>query len=219
MQYLKGVVFDNQTMTPKGFARAMERALTDGVLYGCGVTYSGTNVTLGAGWLIAKGRVVEVASNTTESTSPTYANGYGRLKLILDLGETSTSSTNHQARIDVDYSNTSSFPALTQEDINGSGTVYEIALGIFKYTSGAITEMISTIGTVSPRQNLTANKGLVTDANGNLAASSASSTEVGYLTGVTSNIQTQLNGKQAVIRHGSTIPSDLAEGEIFLLTV
>ncbi len=54
--YLKGIVFDNQTMTPKAFGRAMENALSDGTLNGCAVTFSGTNVTLGSGYLIAKGR-------------------------------------------------------------------------------------------------------------------------------------------------------------------
>jgi hypothetical protein len=42
---------------------------------------------------------------------------------------------------------------------------------------------------------LTGNRGLVTDSSGNLAASAVTSTELGYLSGVTSSIQTQLNGK------------------------
>lgn len=44
--------------------------------------------------------------------------------------------------------------------------------------------------------NITANRALISDANGRVAASSTiTTTELGYLNGVTSNIQTQLNNK------------------------
>lgn len=43
--------------------------------------------------------------------------------------------------------------------------------------------------------NLTANRALVSNSSGKVAASAVTSTELGYLDGVTSAIQTQLNGK------------------------
>ena len=43
--------------------------------------------------------------------------------------------------------------------------------------------------------NLTASHALVSDANGKVAVSTVTSTELGYLDGVTSNVQTQLNKK------------------------
>lgn len=55
----------------------------------------------------------------------------------------------------------------------------------------AITGGASTITS----NNLTANRALVSDASGKVAVSEVTSTELGYLDGVTSNIQTQLNGK------------------------
>lgn len=45
--------------------------------------------------------------------------------------------------------------------------------------------------------NLTASKALVSDVNGKIAASAVTATEMDYLAGVTSDIQTQLNGKFA----------------------
>ena len=55
---------------------------------------------------------------------------------------------------------------------------------------------------------VTANRALVSDSTGNVSASSVTDTELGYLTGVTSNLQTQLNAKQATITGGaSTIVS------------
>lgn len=44
---------------------------------------------------------------------------------------------------------------------------------------------------------LTANRALISDGNGHPAVSSVTNTELGYLDGVTSNIQNQLNGKAA----------------------
>lgn len=54
-----------------------------------------------------------------------------------------------------------------------------------------ITGGASTITT----SNLTVNRALVSNANGKVAVSAVTATELGYLDGVTSNIQTQLNGK------------------------
>ena len=48
--------------------------------------------------------------------------------------------------------------------------------------------------TTITNSNLTASRALVSDANGKVAVSAVTSTELGYLDGVTSAIQTQLNG-------------------------
>lgn len=53
---------------------------------------------------------------------------------------------------------------------------------------------------------LTANRALVSDANGHPAVSAVTSTELGYLDGVTSNIQTQLNGKSPIGHTHSYLP-------------
>lgn len=54
---------------------------------------------------------------------------------------------------------------------------------------------ITGAATTITSSNLTASRALVSDANGKVAVSAVTSTELGYLDGVTSNIQTQLNGK------------------------
>ena len=54
-----------------------------------------------------------------------------------------------------------------------------------------ITGAATTIDT----ENLTASRALVSNSSGKVAVSAVTSTELGYLDGVTSNIQTQLNGK------------------------
>lgn len=56
------------------------------------------------------------------------------------------------------------------------------------------------------RSTVTANRALVSSSSGKLSASSITSTELGYLDGVTSNIQTQLNGKAASSHSHSYLP-------------
>ena len=59
--------------------------------------------------------------------------------------------------------------------------------------------------------NLTASRALVSDGNGKVAVSAVTSTELGYLDGVTSAIQTQLDGKAATshgthVTYSTTVP-------------
>ena len=49
---------------------------------------------------------------------------------------------------------------------------------------------------------LTANRGIATDSNKKLVSTTATDTEINYLSGVSSAIQTQLNAKQATIADG-----------------
>ena len=71
-------------------------------------------------------------------------------------------------------------------------------------TLAPVTGGASTIAT----SNLTASRALISNSSGKVAVSATTSTELGYVNGVTSAIQTQLNGKQASITGGaSTITS------------
>lgn len=51
---------------------------------------------------------------------------------------------------------------------------------------------------------VTSSRALVSDGSGFVSASSVTSTELGYVSGVTSSIQTQINGKEASITSGTT---------------
>ena len=78
---------------------------------------------------------------------------------------------------------------------NGSITSAMLSTTLMSLINGkqaAITGGASTITS----SNLTANRALVSNASGKVAVSDVTSTELGYLDGVTSNVQTQLNGKQ-----------------------
>lgn len=93
-----------------------------------------------------------------------------------------------------------------------SGKVLADAIPDGLITADMIAAGAITAGKIDP---LSANKSVVTDGSGQLANSAASATEVGYLSGVTSAIQTQLDAKAAsndarLYRNLVTLGSDVA---------
>lgn len=63
---------------------------------------------------------------------------------------------------------------------------------------------VSGAATTITGSNLTASRALVSNSSGKVAVSAVTSTELGYLDGVTSNVQAQLNNKQATISGGAS---------------
>ncbi len=61
-----------------------------------------------------------------------------------------------------------------------------------------ISDVVTVLGTVAANGSLTINRALASNASGQVVASSVTSTELGYLSGVTSALQTQLNAKAAL---------------------
>lgn len=90
-------------------------------------------------------------------------------------------------------------------EVDGTSIIKEN--GVLKAVGGggggdvSITGAASTIVT----SNLTASRALISNSSGKVAVSAVTSTELGYLDGVTSKIQTQLNNKQATLVSGTNI--------------
>lgn len=82
--------------------------------------------------------------------------------------------------------------AFFDSDATAGQNVYACtATNVWTLSSGTIT-------------GLTASRALQSDGSGNIAVSSVTSTELGYLSGVTSALQTQLNGKLSSTPPGSS---------------
>lgn len=97
-------------------------------------------------------------------------------------------------------------------DVNGRLAVATTTLAELNFVSGVTsaiqTQLNAKAPTASPTFSgtittaLTANRALTTGAAGVLAVSATTDTEVGYLSGVTSAIQTQINAKRATFSNG-----------------
>lgn len=102
--------------------------------------------------------------------------------------------------------------ALQHQNHNDAIAALEAKVGI---NSSAVTtsldykvaqkqDTITGAATTITSSNLTASRALASDGSGKVAVSTVTSTELGYLSGVTSALQTQLNAKQATITGGAT---------------
>lgn len=94
--------------------------------------------------------------------------------------------------------------------VHKSGDVWTFGNWNLKYTSGNLIGAVSTIAT----SDLTANRALISNSDGKIAVSAVTATELGYLAGATSAIQTQLNGKLSTTGTAAKATADASGNEI-----
>ena len=81
--------------------------------------------------------------------------------------------------------------AIVNADINASAAIAKTKLASLDVVNADVNA--SAAIAFSKMANLTTSRALVSDGNGDVSVSAVTSTEIGYLDGVTSAIQTQLN--------------------------
>lgn len=118
-EYLIPVTFEGQHIAPSDDAAVWASGLTDGILSGCALTKNGASLTIAAGKIVAAGRVARVDNARTFALA---SSGYDRLVLTIDLSKQDVAE---QVALDIQHSSSQTFPALTQDDINNNGTVYQ----------------------------------------------------------------------------------------------
>lgn len=92
--------------------------------------------------------------------------------------------------------------AMAESDIEGLQTsVGTLQTNVGNIQTALTSKQDTVVGGASTitENNLTASRALVSNSSGKVAVSNITSTELGYLDGVTSNVQTQLSGKQSTI--------------------
>jgi hypothetical protein len=146
-----------------------------------------------AAWSVSFDGSANVTSALTLANTGVTATTYGTSTAV------PTIAVDSKGRITSASNTNITFPVTT---VNGfSGTVVlttsDVAEGTNQYFTTARAQASITGGASSVvTANLTASRALVSDGSGKIAASATTTTtEIGYLAGVTSAIQTQLNGK------------------------
>ena len=165
--------------------------------------------TANAANILSTARTIAASGDATWSVS---FNGSANVSSALTLANTGVTATTYgtstavptiavdsKGRITSASNTNITFPVTT---VNGfAGTVVlttsDVAEGTNQYFTTARAQASITGGASSVvTANLTASRALVSDGSGKIAASATTTTtEIGYLAGVTSAIQTQLNGK------------------------
>lgn len=164
-----------------GTVDAYTKAETNALLAGksdSGHNHNGTYATP-AELDTAKNEVLQLANEYAD----TVGNGKAELNHNHDERYYTESEINNLLSGKSDTSHTHDGRYYTETEVNNLLAAKQATI-----TGGATTIASS---------NLTANRALISNSSGKVAVSAVTSTELGYLDGVTSAIQTQLNGKAA----------------------
>ena len=134
---IRGITFDEQIFRSEDFAHYMNFFLGDssGITKGCAITNDGTSVTIGRGYFFVKGRFLQVEDPEVISGSM-FSSGYNRIVYEIDLSKENTEVDFLQGCIKI--LNTS---ALTQENLDGGGKVYQFPFCHFNY-NGTISGFV-----------------------------------------------------------------------------
>lgn len=146
---LNGLIFEERNNTAKNWRRIFQNMHGDGVLRGCGVTFTSNSITVGDGVFMLAGGIISNDGADTIAVTPTLTDGYVRLKCRVDMTQEALETGPGQVEWLTEFSTTTTFPALTQEDINGTGSIYEGEIAVLQIVSGNITALISTMPNVS----------------------------------------------------------------------
>lgn len=143
---------------------------------------------------------LNVTSGSVQNLAAEFRMGSGASTIGVHLTD-NTGSTEH------------SYWNATSSAVNfGAGTASSLNL----FTNGLNRFSVSGAGVVNI-SNLTASRALTTDASKNLVSSSVTDTELGYLSGVTSAVQTQINGKQST-SNSVSVSSTITDGGVSTAT-
>lgn len=133
---ISGVTFTGCHVSARDHGVLFSGILPDGVLRGCEVTYSGGVAAVSPGYIIACGRVIEVESTTAVAVSGTV---YSQIVLTVDASTPTFS-------LSAVSGSSTTFPALTQEDINdGSSTTYQIELAVIDIAGNSVYRSLASV--------------------------------------------------------------------------
>ena len=145
----KGCTFDNQNVTSKNDGGLYGAIFTgDGILWGCSMSVTTDTLTIQPGEMVIGGRLIWIDGATQIPFPAPITNGFGQVILTIDLSKTATPSDFDQVEASVVYSTTTTFPDLTQGEINSENgdMVYQQELAVVSIAGSNITEITRQIG-------------------------------------------------------------------------
>lgn len=142
-----GAFFSGRPLPAKPLGAFARAAVPDGVLSGCELSHTGFTLTVAAGVLIACGRVFTLPE-AKQIVLSDATSGYARVIVQIDLTGTSTTTEFDQVSFVTQYAaSADGFAALTQDDINIAGTVYQMELCVATLSAGGIDSVTGSVRT------------------------------------------------------------------------
>lgn len=148
-------------------------------------------------------------TNTTGTITVNTSQNIAKLSNLTSNGFVKTSSGDGTLSIDTSTYLTGNQSITLSGDVTGSGTTaITTAIGSGVIVNADVNASAG-IG-LSKLAATTVSRALVSDASGFISPATTTATEIGYLNGVTSALQTQLNGKQATGNYLTALTGDVA---------
>lgn len=139
---VNGITFSEQLTTSADFAHFQNTFLnrSSGVTKGCGISHADGSVYVQKGYFVIAGRFVRVVGVETIPT-PDVLSGqlYCKVAFEVDLTKANTPEAFEQGYFRV-LSSADGYPALTQEDLDADGTLYQMPWCQFVKTVDGISE-------------------------------------------------------------------------------
>lgn len=147
-----GITFDRCNVTSANDAHYHWTFLnkTNGVTKGCAVTSTSNTITIGKGYFIIFGRFVQITGDeiiTPEAV--TTGTAYRRLVYEIDLTKTNTDTEFNQGYFKVLSSANTTYPALTQQDLDNGGTIYQMPFARFTQSVSGISNFVSELTSIN----------------------------------------------------------------------
>ncbi|CDA90614.1 putative uncharacterized protein [Firmicutes bacterium CAG:238] len=136
---IRGITFNEQMFYSADFAHFQHFWLNgqSGITKGCSITNTTTNVTIGKGYFIVHGRLLNVEAAEVIGSEHGFETGYNRIVYEIDLSKTNTITEFNQGAIKVLHSE-----ALTQQDLDAGGTVYQYPICHFQWSGTGIASFV-----------------------------------------------------------------------------
>lgn len=137
---IKGITFDSQQISAANMGHFMNifSGGQSGITQGCAVTYDANNIYVAPGYLLLKGRQVQIVGTQTIPLETVSTGGlYCMVVFQIDLSKTNTEEIFLQGTIET-LTSASGYPTLRQDDIDNGGTIYQWPIARYHVTpSGA----------------------------------------------------------------------------------
>lgn len=144
---VRGITFEKQSTFSKDFAHYQYTFLNhaNGITKGCEITHDNDNIYITDGYFIVFGRFVKIDGTETIVTDEVLSGTkYCRLVFEIDLTKTNTVDTFLQGAFKV-LSDISTYPTLTQEDLDAGGNIYQLSFCKFTKTSVGIANFVKEV--------------------------------------------------------------------------
>lgn len=136
---IRGITFSEQAFYSADFAHYQNFFLNGncGVTKGCRITQDGATVTIGTGYFIACGRLLNVEEAEVITEASGFVSGYNRVVYEIDLSKENTIEEFRQGSVKVLHTE-----ELIQEDLDAGGAVYQMPFCHFQWDGTEISDFL-----------------------------------------------------------------------------